>query len=311
MTHPKLPSIGIIVLNWKQPQLTAQTIKSLTAIQTPTFSYHIYLVDNHSDDGSYQYLAKLFLPKNITLSQTSENLGFVGGNNFGISQALENNCDYVLIINNDVLVDPQFLIHLVADAESDPTIGLVGPKIYFAPGHEFHHHYKKNNIGRVIWSAGGIIDWQNVLGHNIGIDEVDSGQYDQPREVDFLSGCCLLVKSKIFRTVGLLNNDYFMYLEDDEFCQRVKKAGFSVHYQPKSVIWHINAGSSRAGGGSLHDYFLTRNRLIFGYQYASTRTKVALIRDSIRRLFIGTNWQRRGVIDYYLHRWGRGSWPQK
>lgn len=279
-------------------------------IETKTFSRHFYVIDNHSEDGSYQQFHHSFSKKSdFTLLEASANLAYVGGNNLGINRALNDHCDYILIINNDVLVNPRFLIHLIDFCSSNESVGVVGPKIYFAPDHEFHHNrYSDNDRGKVIWSAGGSIDWKNVYCQNIGIDEVDSGQYNDNTDVDFLSGCCQLIKADVFRHIGLLDNNYFMYLEDVEFCQRAKKAGYQVSYVPDSFIWHINAGSSRAGGGALHDYFLTRNRLIFGLKYAPVRTKIALIKQSLGILLGGTMWQKKAIIDYYLHRWGRGSW---
>jgi GT2 family glycosyltransferase len=164
-------------------------------------------------------------------------------------------------------------------------------------------------LGHVIWSAGSKIDWDNVYGSNIGIDEIDHGQFDVPESnMDFISACCVLIKKQTLKIIGPMSEDYFMYYEDNDFCQKIRSAGFKLVFVPSSVIWHLNSGSNQAGGGPLHDYFLTRNRLIFGFKYASLRTKFALLRDSFRRLFIGSYWQKRGTIDFYLHRFGKGSW---
>jgi len=108
-----------------------------------------------------------------------------------------------------------------------------------------------------------------------------------------------------------LDDSYFMYLEDADYCQRAKSAGFGLIYYPKSVIWHLNSGSSSAGS-ALHDYFLTRNRLIFGYKYASLRTKLALARQSLKILFTSpSSWQKQAVKDFYLKNLGKGSWAKK
>ena len=97
-----------------------------------------------------------------------------------------------------------------------------------------------------------------------------------------------------------------MYLEDVEFCQRAKEAGFKVIYTPKARLWHLNAGSSEVGG-PLHDYYLTRNRMLFGMQYAPWWTRFALIRESIKLLFAGRKWQKAGIRDFYLRRFGYGE----
>ncbi|MDP4009690.1 MAG: glycosyltransferase family 2 protein [Candidatus Shapirobacteria bacterium] len=306
-----MSQIAIIVLNWKKPQLTIDTIDSLLKINHKSFSYKIFLVDNGSPDNSVEIFKNKYKSnKKIKLVETKKNLGYVGGNNAGIVFALKSGFDSYLLINNDVLVDPNFLEILNKASVKDKSIGILGPKIYFAPGHEFHKdRYTKKQIGKIIWSAGGAIDWKNVLGSNVGIDDYDQGQYDQETyDPDFISGCCMLIKKEVFQKIGLLNEDYFMYLEDMEICQRAKKNNYKLAYIPGSVIWHINAGSS-SSGSPLHDYFITRNRLLFGFKYASFRTKFALFRESIKFYFFSKSaWKKTAVKDFYLNKLNKGSW---
>lgn len=305
------PKIAIVILNWKQPRLTIETIDSLSKIVSPNFTYKIFLVDNGSPDNSYDIFNKTYQHNShIQLLKSKTNLGFVDGNNYALSKINLDRYNYVLFLNNDVIVQPKFLKELVSFASDNPEYSLFGPKIYFAPGHEYHQdRYSKSEVGKVIWSAGGRIDWQNVYGSNYGIDEVDLGQHDKVRDdFDFLTGCCLMVSSRTLKTIGFFDSRYFMYLEDADLCQRAIRAGFKSAYVPQSVIWHINAGSSSAGG-SLHDYFLTRNRLLFGFKFAPIRTKLALVKDSIRTLFTSpSSWQKKAVIDFYLGKYGKGSW---
>jgi GT2 family glycosyltransferase len=306
-----MKKIGIIVINWKTPQLTIETIESIKKIRHPGFNYHIFLIDNGSPDNSLEILnAHYSHDPQTTIISLSHNLGFALGNNAGIKTILKESYDYALLINSDVVVDPDFLVNLFQVIDKNDQIGAVGPKIYFAPGYEYQKEkYAKKDLGHVIWSVGSAIDWDNIYGSNIGIDQVDHGQFDTPNtNMEFLSACCLLVSSKALIKTGPLSGDYFMYYEDNDFCQRIRSAGFRLAYEPSSRIWHLNSGSGQAGGGPLHDYFLTRNRLIFGFKYASLRTKFALFRDSIRRLFIGSPWQKRGVVDFYLHKFAKGSW---
>ncbi len=304
-----MDQIAIVVLNWKKPQLTIDTVNSLLQVTTKTFHYQIILVDNHSPDNSLQLFKQTYSDnKLVTILQTPSNQGYVGGNNFGIEYSLKHKYTFTLLINNDVIVDPDFLIHLYLQSRKN-NYHLLGPKIYFAPGFEFHKtRYHPNQLGKVIWSAGGQMDWNNILGSNIGIDQVDTGQFDQILEnPDFLSGCCLLIKNSVFQKIGLLDPVYFMYLEDVDFCQKAKINNFKLAYIPKSVIWHINAGSS-ASGSSLFDYFITRNRLIFASRYARPKTKFALTREALKFVFSSNSWKRKAVFDYYFHNWGRGSW---
>lgn len=305
-----MPKVAIIVLNWKTPQLTIDTVNSLLKVTHSGFQFHIYLVDNHSPDNSFiQFHHHFDGHQQISILDTGANLGYVDGNNFGLKISLQESFDYSLVINSDVLVKPNFLSVLLNFLEQNPEYALVGPKIYFASGHEFHHQrYSKNDLGNVIWSAGGQIDWHNVYGSNRGIDEVDHGQFDQINpSVDYLSGCCLLIRNSVLEHTGLFDSRYFMYSEDADFSQKLIRQGVKIAYLPQSVIWHINSGSS--GRGPLHDYFLTRNRLLFGFRYASFRTKLALFKDSIRLLLFSPYvWQKYGVRDYYLGRLGKGNW---
>jgi len=299
--------VAIVLLNWKQPKLTIQTLESLLKMKSKSFDYQILLLDNHSPDDSLKILKEKYSKnKKIRIIDTGDNLGYVG-NNVGLKISLKENFDFSLLINNDVLVDPDFLEELIKESNN---YHLLQPKIYFAPGYEFFKNkYSKKEIGRVIWSAGGQIDWNNIYGSNFAVDEVDNGQHDQIKtDLDFLTGCCLLINNKVLNKIGLLDEKYFMYFEDVDFCQRAKKAGFKLAYIPKSKIWHLNSGSSKSGG-DLHDYFITRNRLLFALRYANLRAKFAVFRESLRFLIKPVSkWQRQGIIDFYLNKFNKGSW---
>lgn len=302
-------SIALIILNWKQPELTFNTLDSIFKCQLQNFTYHIFIVDNGSpDDSVTQFKAKYKNNKKVTVLETKANLGYAGGNNFGLKKALKLKYDYYLVANNDILVAPDFLQKLYLAAQKYPD-AILTPKIYFAPGYEFYKdRYSKSEIGKVIWAVGSKIDWNNIYGSNIGIDEVDHGQYDKSQpQIDFISGCCFLVSKKILQKIGIFDERYYLYMEDSDLTVRAKKAGYQLRLVPESTIWHCNSGSSKPGS-ALQDYFITRNRLIFGFTYASLRTKLALFRESIRFLFTGSIWRKKGVIDFYLGRLGKGSW---
>lgn len=302
-------NIAIVVLNWNQAKLTTDTLNSLLKIKpNSSFKWHIFVVDNASTDSSLSILKKTFSKsKKITFLKSSKNLGYTGGNNLGIKAALKNNFSHILIANNDILVKDDFLAQLVSVAKLQPQ-SVLAPKIYFAPGFEYHYHYQKKDLGKVIWAMGGKFDWQNIYGSNIGIDEVDRGQYDQADfDIDFISGCCFLAPTTLFKKIGLLDDRFYLYLEDVDFTHRAKSAGYQLLVVPKSVIWHLNSGSSKPGS-DIQEYFITRNRLLFAKKFASTRTKLALFRESLKFLFSPSYWRRQGVIDFYVQRFGRGSW---
>lgn len=306
-----MKSVAIIILNWNKPDLTIDTIDSVLKINHPNFNYHLYLLDNGSTDNSFNILKQKYSTQNkITFIRSKVNLGFGNGNNFAVKQAQKDHPDFILLLNNDVLVDPDFLQILIKYSEKNPRQELLSPKIYFAPGFEFHHdRYQKKDLGRVIWFVGGIMDWQNINGYHRGVDQIDNGQFDKVYlHSDFLTGCCLLVKSSVISEIGLFDDKYYMYLEDADFSQKAIRNNFHLAVVPQSKIWHLNAGSSGVGG-SLQDYFLSRNRLLFGFRYASLKTKFALLRESVvKLLFSPYKWQKNGIRDYFLGKFNRGSW---
>jgi len=301
-----MKTVAIIILNWKQPQLTVDTIDSVLKIKHSSFKYKIILVDNGSPDNSLEIFKNKYQKNQlIKILDTKGNFGYAGGNNFGIKYALKNKYDYLMVLNNDVLVDQLFTEELVKELNN---YDIVGPKIYFAPGFEYHKdRYQKKDLGKVIWSMGGIVDWNNIYGSNIDIDEVDHGQFNKiNNNIDFISGCCFVAKREVFEKIGNFDEKYFMYLEDVDFCHRAKLNGFTLACIPKSIIWHVNSGSTK-GPGHLQNYFITRNRIYFASKFAKLRTKFAIYRESFKFLF-KSKWQRRGVVDFYLKRMEKGSW---
>lgn len=299
--------VVISLLNFNGFTNTLACLSSLKNIKIDNFKLTIVAVDNSSKE---EFDFKNGSLGNITLVviKNSENLGFSGGNNVAIKYALENKADYVLILNNDTYADENFLEELLKVAETDNKIGILVPKIYFAPGFEYHKdRYSKNELGKVFWYGGGKIDWANVIGHHRGVDEVDKGQYDKTQRTEIATGCCMLIKKEVFENVGLLDDKYFLYYEDSDLSMRAKSKGFKVVYVPTSIIWHKNAGSAGGSGSILQDYYITKSRLLFGFRYAPARSKLALFKESLSILFRGRQWQKRGVIDFYLGRLGKGS----
>lgn len=297
--------IYTIILEYQNPKMTLETLDSLDKALIPSgYSNHIIVIDNSPlPDGALK--KALEKRKSIELITTNQNTGFAAGNNIGIKKGLEKKSDLFLLINNDVEVDKNFLKHLVKESEQGSD--LVVPKIYFAKGYEYHKDkYKKSELGKVIWYAGGYFDWDNVFAKHTGVDEVDKGQHNQAKSIDFANACCLLVKRQVFETIGLLDPKYFLYFEDADFSYKAFKAGFKITYQPKSFIYHKSSASS-GSGSKLHDYYINRNRLIFGLRYASLRTKLALLRQAFRQLLSGRDGEKQAVRDFMLNRLGKGN----
>lgn len=313
MTNKQLKKIGIIIINYGEKSLidTSACLKSLQDLEYKGFEYHNYVVTygEESAENIHHFSSKISdqYPNTIIIEQKG-NLGFAKANNIGVEKALADNCDYVLLLNNDTVAHSGFLENLFNYLEHNEEVGAISPKIYFAKGCEYHKtRYQDSQLGKVIWYAGGKIDWNNIYTPHIGVDAVDNDQYNNIFETDFISGCCVLLPRQVIEKVGMLNIDLFMYWEDIDLSKRIQDAGYKTIYYPQSHIWHKNAGSSGVGS-ALHDYFMTRNRLWFGMKYANSKTKFALFRESIKQLFSASDWIKKGVKDYYFGKMGKGSW---
>jgi len=312
-----MKKVAVVILHYGSSKDTLECLESLSKVEVPwDTKVEVIVVDNGSKQkfeirpfGFAQGENSKFEIDKVKIIRNEENLGFAGGNNIGIRYALEHGDDFVLILNNDTLVDKKLIWELLNAAEGDEKIGIVVPKIYFAPGFEFHkNRYSSKELGKVFWYAGGEMDWKNVIGYHRGVDEIDKGQYGETQETEVATGCCMMVKSEVFEKLGFFDEKYFLYYEDSDFSMRTKKAGFKILYTPKSVIWHKNAGSAGGSGSKLQDYYITRNRLLFGMRYVPLRSKFALLRESFLLVFGGRYWQKRAVLDYYLQRLRRGSY---
>lgn len=304
-----MKNVFLVILSYKGHKDTHELLNSLQKVKTDDFLMNVVVVDNCPSD-QIKIDLKEFKDLNLHVIYNEKNLGFSGGNNVGIKYSAKNNADYIVVQNNDTLVDPEYIKELIKAAESNDQIGAVVPKIYFAKGYEFHkERYRDEDIGKVIWYGGGYIDWKNVLGNHKGVDEVDKGQYDNEEETELATGCCILIKRKIIDEVLGYDDRYFLYYEDADLSQRIQGVGYKLFYAPKAVIWHKNAQSTGGSGSDLQDYFITRNRLLFGMRFAGLRAKAALIKESLKLLSNGRKWQKKGVIDYYLRKFEKGSYP--
>lgn len=301
-----MKKVTLVTVNFNSQDETHNLLVSLRNLVSDTFSLSIVVVDNGSKIPFL--LTEEEKKQNIILITTPENLGFAGGYNIGMRYGMDNGADYIIVLNNDTLVEKKSFEEMLKVFDKDTQCGIVVPKIYFAKNHEFHkERYTEKEKGKVFWFAGGYMDWQNVFSKHRGVDEVDHGQYDISEKIDFATGCCMCFPRKVLEKVGLFDENLFLYFEDADISQRVLQAGYTITYAPKAVIWHANASSGGGSGSVLHDYYLTRNRMIFGMRYAPLRSKLALLRESFRLLISGREWQKKGIRDFYVRRFGKGS----
>ncbi len=309
-----MKKVGLITINYNGEKNVIDCLKSLAKLNLKDIDLTVYIVDNHSRPGSIEEIEKYLQENPITVFSTDiikskKNTGFSVGNNLGIQKALVDGCRYVVLLNNDTIVHENLIEELVRAAESEYDAGIIVPKIYFAPGFEYHKGlYSDIEKGKVFWYAGGKMDWANIIGSHRGVDQVDKGQFDQPDKTEIATGCCMLITKHTIEKIGMLPPEFFMYYEDADYSMKAHKKGINILYWPQAVLWHKNAGSSGGAGSTLQDYFISRNRMLFGFRYAGVRTKFALFRESIKIFFSGRYWQKRGVIDFYLHKFGKGSY---
>ncbi len=241
------PLVGLILLNWNGWEDTFACLESLEQVTYPNLK--VILVDNGSTETPAREPALRF--PDIEILSLDENRGFAGGNNIGIRSAQEQGADYVLLLNNDTEVAPDFLDQMIAAAESDPLVGMVGPMIYYDAEPD------------VIWSAGGQVDRARGDAHMLGVDEIDRGQYGQAaRSVDWVTGCALLAKMELIERVGMLDERFFAYYEEAEWCARARRAGYRIVHAPQAKVWHKVTREAREAS-PLVNYYMTRNRLLY------------------------------------------------
>ena len=254
----KQPRVSIIILNWNGLKDTVECLESLKKITYP--GYEVIVVDNGSTGDDVKVLQERF-GGYIHVIANDRNYGFAEGSNIGIRQALKGGAEYVLLLNNDTIVDPDFLSELVNVSESDPKIGMAGPKIYF--------YHQPNRI----WFAGGEISLFSTSS-NRGRNQIDKRQFNKVDYVDFVSGSCMLMKRSVLESAGLLDPVYFFGIEDVDMSLRATQAGFKNVFVPTSKLWHkvFSSGIKRPD----IPYHTCRNTMILARKHCRFFKKAAI-----------------------------------
>lgn len=292
--------VGVVILNWNQEQDTSECLESLRLVRDVPL--RVIVVDNGSERDSVDRLEQRF--PEATVIRLPENRGFAAGNNVGIERALlQEGVSHILLLNNDTLVEAGFLTPLLQALRRDRA-GVVGPKIYHHP-----------DVTR-LWFAGGMIDWRTGRQWHVGAGEIDQGQWDSPREVDYITACCLLAPAQVFREVGGLDERYFIYFEETDWNLRVRQHEHRCWYEPTSRMFH-KVSQAMKGGSPAADYYYARNRLLLFLDHAPMLYRPFLLAlYTLRSLrFAWTQRRRglhdnaravaRGVLDFYASRFGR------
>ena len=218
---PKPAHVVAVILNTNRRADTLACLESLARSQAPRPG--ILVLDNASTDGSVEAIRAKY--PDVEIHPLAQNLGYAGNNNVGIRRALAMGADWVLLLNEDVVVGADALRVMLEAAGSRANAGFVGPMVY---------HYDEPEI---IQSAGGRLGpgWQAI---HVGQNSVDRGEFASPRSVQWVSGCALLARREMIESVGVLDERFFYYWEETEWCLRARGLGWDVLFVPGARAWH-------------------------------------------------------------------------
>ena len=239
------PQVAIIVLNWRKPAETLACLESLAHIDYP--NAQIIVVDNASGDDSVPLIRQHF--PEVQVLETSANLGYAGGNNVGIRWALEQGTEYICILNNDLIVVPDFLARLVAALQEPSGFGVATPLVA-----EMADRQR-------VWALGSAVNRNTGVVNRLHTGEsVEEWRRHSPFAVDVASGAAMLVRREVFERVGLLDEAFFLYYEETDWCLRVRQAGYHIMVVPASVVWH-KVSATLGATSPVVDYYMLRNHL--------------------------------------------------
>lgn len=251
--------VAIVVLNWNGWRDTLECLASLEKLNYP--NYEVVVVDNGSTDGSQTMIRDAY--PGITVLEMGDNLGFAVANNYAIRYAINEGADFLWLLNNDTVVDTEALNALITEAVSDRRVGMVGSKIKW--------YYQPDTIG----NAGGAISTSTARTWLVGAGEADVGQWDMPRDVDWVSGCSMLASKELVEDVGLLDRRFFLFFEETDWAIRARQKGWRVRYQPKSTVWHKVSSSVKRDSPNMVFHF-ARSSVLFAKKHAASRFLLSL-----------------------------------
>lgn len=240
-----LPTVFVITINWNGLADTLECLRSLTNVDFAQL--RTIVVDNGSVDDQAETIAREF-PDAVVLRQ-DRNLGFCGGCNAGIQYAIENDADYVLLLNNDALATPSLVQKLVNAYSEFPDAGAVSPVVCGYPDTDRVWYARPRWIAS---KAEFVLKESN--------DTLDSFLSTKPFAVDFATGCCMLVPTKVYEEAGLLDERYFAYYDELDWCFRIRRSGYKSYVVPNAVVYHKE---TRSTPGPTHYYLIYRNRMLW------------------------------------------------
>lgn len=238
------PLVSIITINYNESQVTLEMLDSLQ--KSNYKNLEVIVVDNASPNDNPDRIKEEY--PEINLIKSAENLGFAGGNNLGVKIATG---EYLFFINNDTIVPENCIAPLVQTLQKDEKIGMVSPKIKF--------HWDSSLIQYAGYTA---MNHWTIRNHSIGYHQKDDGSFDKEGETHSIHGAAMMVPRRVIDKVGMMTEIYFLYYEEHDWAEMVKRAGYTIYYQPKSYILHKESVST-GKFSPLKTYYIARNRILF------------------------------------------------
>lgn len=297
------PKISIIIVHLDNQLALVDCLKSCQKILYP--NYEIIIVKNGSKSQLSLTVLQGFAERVSMIINSAENVGYARGNNLGIQKALTHNANYILLLNDDTIVSPDFLDILVGEGEKSFNIGMLGPKIYYAS--------EPNRI----WFSGAYFNRQTCMISTPGSNQFDEGRNGKPFDSNYITGCALLIKREVIEKIGLLDERFFLYWEDVDWGLRAKKAGFANWVIPNAHIWHKVSVSTGGMDSPLRAYHKTRSHLVMAKLHTPwtlNKLQRGFFRD-IAWLVLKSSSKDRikkaiaylaAIKDYHLGRTGKG-----
>lgn len=253
--------VCVVMITWNQAQDTLECLETLAAQDYNPIS--IILVDNGSQDNTVERVREQC--PDIEIIELPENIGAVRGYNVGFRRALERDCPYIYLINNDTLLAPDCISELVRDAESADDIGAVVPKIYYAA--------EPNQI----WSLGATENPLNLETCRLGLNEIDEGQWSESRDIDDAPFCAVLFKKHVLEEVGLPDERFYFYYEDTDWCLRSRRAGYRLRLAPAAQMWHKVSASSGGSDTPRERYWMARSSVLYFRKHVRPLQSIVVI----------------------------------
>jgi len=261
LNQQALPPVGIITVTWNQVEKTLACLETIFSLDYPEFD--VILIDNGSTDGTVAKVQQRF--PDVKVTALPQNVGFAKGYNVGLHQCAVNDYPFLFLLNNDTLLAPDVLTHLIEHMRQQPEVGMASAKIYFA------------DEPTRIWSVGGMINPKNLEVTDKFDNMLDQGQLAEIRSLDFVPLCGVLIRGQLIAEIGFLDERFFVYYEDMDFSRRARQAGYQISLVPDAKIWHAVSSSSGGADSPNERYWMARSSVIFFRKHGSPKQAPVII----------------------------------